>query len=209
MEAGSYRGALPAAEYMAKFYHVVIDILYGLSYGCRVLMAVLARPDLKITTTIADGMGTREYPDIKSEWGKDVYCFFFTGLFYQMMAKAGRVRKRILAKLTGRRVEEADRLLYQKASWESWKNQDRCLIETKTDYSLFHKNDMHVWHGINSSAEKGLAKDMEKIKATGYPFTYKVFTDVGHGGLAGEYIPRFADEVRAAHAHSAKQEQFR
>ncbi len=74
----SYRGALPAAEYMARFYHVVlvsydgfnptepdttfrsvnheaemlanyinelyngkIDILYGISYGCRVLMAVL------------------------------------------------------------------------------------------------------------------------------------------------------------------------
>ena len=233
----SYLGALPAAEYMARFFHVVlvsydgfnptepdttfrsvdyeaemlaeyinenfggeIDILYGISYGCRVLMAVLARPDLKIATTIADGMGTREYPDIKSEWGKNLYCFFFTGFFYQMMAKAGPIRKQILAKLTGRSVEEADRLLYQKASWESWKNQDRCLIGTKTDYSLFEKTDMYIWHGINSSVEKKLAKNMEKIKETGYPFTYKVFTDVGHGGLAGEQIPRFAGEVRAAHS---------
>lgn len=238
----SYRGALPAAEYMARFYHVVlvsydgfnptepnttfrsvdyeaemlakylgehyggiIDILYGLSYGCRALMAVLARPDLTITTTIADGMGTREYPNIKSEWGKDLYCFFFTGFFYQMMAKAGPVRKKILAKLTGRSLEEADRLLYQKASWKSWKNwknQDRCLIGTKTDYSLFEKTDMYIWHGINSAAEKRLAKNMKKVEATGYLFTYKVFPDVGHSGLAGEQIPRFADEIRSAHAHS-------
>ncbi len=95
----SYLGALPAVEYMAQFYHTV-----------------LARLNLKITITIADGMGTREYPNIKSEWSKDLYCFFFTGFFYQMMAKAGPIRKQILAKLTGRSVEEADQLLYQKAT---------------------------------------------------------------------------------------------
>ncbi len=118
------------------------------------------------------------------------------------MAKAGSIRKQIWAKLTGRSVEEADRLFYQKATWESWKNQDRCLIGTKTDYSLFEKTDMHIWHGINSTVEKKLAKDMERVRATGHPFTYKVFTDLGNGGLAGEHIPRFADEVRSAQAHS-------
>lgn len=48
--------------------------------GCRVLMEVLNDARLTITTTIADGMGLRDYPDIKSKWGKDVYCFFFTEL---------------------------------------------------------------------------------------------------------------------------------
>ena len=48
--------------------------------GCRVLMGVLNDARLTITTTIADGMGLRDYPDIKSKWGKDVYCFFFTEL---------------------------------------------------------------------------------------------------------------------------------
>ena len=66
-----------------------IDILYALSYGCRVLLEVLADERLTITTAIADGMSTREYPRIKSKLGKEIYCFFFTGLFYVMMDKAG------------------------------------------------------------------------------------------------------------------------
>lgn len=61
---------------------------------------------------------------------------------------------------------------------------------------------MHNWHGINSTVEKKLAKDMGKVRATGHPFTYKVFTDLGHGGLAGEQFPRFAEEVKASHARS-------
>jgi len=233
----SYEGAVPVAEYMKQFYHVIvvsydgfnptepdttfstvdheaemlakyinenydgkIDILYGVSYGCRVLMAVLARKDLKVVTTIADGMGTGEYPNIKSEWGKNLWCFFFTGFFYQMMGKAGPIRKKIVVKLTGRTMEEANRLLYQKASWESWRNQDKCLIGKKTDYSLFNKTNMNIWHCTNSYAEKRLAKNMNEIKAKGYSFTYKVFTDVGHGGLPGEQVERFADEVKAAHS---------
>lgn len=234
-----YKGAIPIAEYMAKYYHVLlwaydgfnpsepetefksvddeakrlgdyivshyngkIDILYGVSYGCRVLMAVLADKRLSITTTIADGMGTGEYPNLKSRLGKDIYCFFFTGFFYQMMGNAGPVRKKIVAKLTGRSIEEAERLLYQDATWQSWKNQDYYLIGKKTDYSLFKYTDMYIWHGIDSSAEKRLARNMQKLKDTGYPFTHKIFTDVGHGGLAGEHTDRFAKEVLAAHARS-------
>ena len=84
-----YKGAVPAAEVLAKTYHVIvvaydgfnpseseteftsvmdeakwlgdyilenyggkIDILYGLSYGCRILVEVLADKRLTITTTI-------------------------------------------------------------------------------------------------------------------------------------------------------------
>ena len=74
--------------------------------GCRVLMEVLNDARLTITTTIADGMGLRDYPDIKSKWGRDVYCFFFTGLFYAVMGHPGTGRKKFLAKITGRTYEE-------------------------------------------------------------------------------------------------------
>ena len=43
-------------DYIAAHYGGKIDILYGISYGCRVLMEVLADKRLTITTTIADGM---------------------------------------------------------------------------------------------------------------------------------------------------------
>ncbi len=43
---------------------------------------------------------------------------------------------------------------------------------------------MYIWHGINSTVEKKLAKDMEKVGAMGHPFTYKVFTNLGHRGKA-------------------------
>lgn len=61
----------------------------------RVLMEVLADKRLTITTAIADGISLKDYPNIKSKVGKDIYCFFFTGLFYIMMAeppwKTGRL----------------------------------------------------------------------------------------------------------------------
>lgn len=63
-------------DYLVEHYGGKVDIFYGISYGCRVLMEVLADPRLTITTTIADGMGLRDYPNIRSKWGKDVYCFF-------------------------------------------------------------------------------------------------------------------------------------
>ena len=65
-------------DYVTERYGGKIDVLYAISYGCRVMMEVLADPRLTITTTIADGMGLRDYPNIQSKWGRDVYCFFFT-----------------------------------------------------------------------------------------------------------------------------------
>ena len=119
-------------DYITEHYGGKIDILYGISYGCRVLMEVLRDERLTITTTIADGMSLRDYPNIRSRWGKDVYCFFFTGLFYAIMGRPGPRRKKFLAKITGRELQEAERILYGKATWKSWKNQDYFLIGKKT-----------------------------------------------------------------------------
>ena len=99
-------------DYILEHHGGKIDILYALSYGCRVLLEVLADKRLTVTTAISDGMSTHDYPNIKRRRIKEIYIFFMTGLFYQMMAKAGPCRKKLLAKLTGRTVEDAERLLY-------------------------------------------------------------------------------------------------
>ena len=189
-------------DYIAEHYGGKIDVLYALSYGCRVLLEVLADKRLTITTAIDDGMSTHEYPNIKSKLGKDIYCFFFTGFFYIMMGKAGPGRKKLIAKLVGRKPEEAGRLLYPDASWQSWKNQDYCLLNRPINFEVFKNTDMHIWHGIKSDVEKKLAKDVRKWQDAGYAFTYKVFHNVGHGGLAGEHTQQFVEEVKTVHSAS-------
>ncbi len=196
-------------DYIIENYGGKVDILYGLSYGCRTLMQVLEDNRLEITTTIADGMSLRDYPDIKSDFWKEGYLFFFTGTFFVVMGRAGKLRKRFLAKITGRSIEEADRILYTKASWKSWKNQDRCLIGKKTDYSVFRNTDMHIWYGIKGTVDKKLSANLEELKAKGYPFTCKIFEDMGHGGLIGENTERFIEEVEAVHRQSKKETEER
>ena len=93
------------SDYVVERYGGKIDILYGISYGCRILMEVLGDDRLTITTTIADGMSLRDYPDIKSKWGKDLYCFFFTGLF---MPSWG-IRDRAERSFSPRFLEESSR----------------------------------------------------------------------------------------------------
>ena len=176
-----------------------IDILYGISYGCRILMEVLADKRLTITAAIADGMSLNDYPDIKSTWGKNLYCFFFTGLFYLVMGHPGPRRKKFLAKISGRTVEEADRILYGRATWQSWKNQDYALIGKKTDYSLFAQTHMFLWYGIKGSVDRKLSANLDKLKAQGYSFEEKIFADLGHGGLAGEQPRRFMEEITLAY----------
>ncbi len=193
----SYRGAEPSARLLGERYHVVlvaydgfnpsepettfvspmdearrlgdyiveryggkIDILYGISYGCRILMEVLADKRLTITAAIADGMSLNDYPNIKSTWGKN---------------------------------------LYGRATWQSWKNQDYALIGKKTDYSLFARTHMFLWYGIKGLVDKKLSANLGKLKAQGYPFEEKIFTDLGHGGLAGEQPRRFMEEVTLAY----------
>lgn len=190
------------ADYIVARYGGKIDILYGISYGCRVLMEVLADRRLTITTTIADGMSLRDYPNIQSKWGKDVYCFFFTGLFYAVMGHPGPRRKKFLAKIAGRSLEEAERILYGKTTWQSWKNQDYSLIGKKTDYSLFARTDMFLWYGLKGSVDKKLSAGLSALKQSGVPFETKIFANMGHGSLAGEHPEAFFREVQAAHRHA-------
>ena len=164
------------------------------------LLEVLADERLAITTAIADGMSTHDYPNIKSRLGKEIYLFFFTGFFYQMMGKAGPMRKRLITRLTGRKPEEADRLLYPDATWQSWKNQAACLIGRPVDFEVFENTDLHIWHGINSPVERKLAKDIQKWQDAGYAFSYKVFRNVGHGGLIAEHTEQFIEEVKAVYS---------
>ena len=149
-----------------------------------------------------DGMGLKDHPNIKSKCGKDVNCFFFTGLFYAVMGHPGPRRKKFLARISGRTLEEAERILYGRATWKSWRDQDYYLIGKKTDYSLFTKTDMHLWYGIKGSVDKKLSKNLGALKASGYSFAVKIFTDLGHGGLAGEHPEQFVREVSATHEKS-------
>lgn len=158
-----------------SYYEGKIDVLYGLSYGCRILMEVMADKRLTVTTAIADGMSLRDYPNIKSKVGKDVYCFFFTGVFYAIMGHPGPRRKKFLAKISGRTPEEADRILYGKATWKSWKNQDYALIGKKTDDTLFPRTHMFLWYGGRGNVDKKLSSNLVKLENSGYPFTVKIF----------------------------------
>ena len=190
-------------DYIVEHYGGKIDILYGVSYGCRILMEVLLDGRLTISTTIADGMSLRNYPDIRSKWGKDIYCFFFTGVFYAIMGHPGPMRRKFLARITGRTPEEAERILYGRATWRSWKNQDYYLIGKKTDYSLFKKTHMFLWYGAKGSVDKRLSAGLDALKQRGYPFEVKIFTDLGHGGLAGEHPRQFSREVQAAYQRAS------
>lgn len=89
--------------------------------------------------------------------------------------------------------------MYRHATWKSWKNQDYCLIGKKTDYSLFERTDMHLWYGIKGTVDKKLSVNLKKLKEQGYSFQYKIFTELGHGGLAGEQPERFLKEMINTH----------
>ena len=69
----------------------------------------------------------------------------------------------MIARLIGRKPEEAERLLYPDATWKSWKNQDACLIGRPMNFEVFKNTDMHIWHGINSQVERKLAKDIQEL----------------------------------------------
>ena len=84
--------------------------------------------------------------------------------------------------------------------------QDYFLIGKKTDYHLFERTDMFLWYGIRGQVDKKLSANLSTLRAQGYPFEEKIFTDLGHGGLAGEHPQRFMEEATAAHQKSlAKQ----
>ena len=115
-------------DYVVEHRGGKIDILYGVSYGTFILMDVLADERLTITTTIADGMPTMDYADIKNPVLRDIYIFFLTGFSYWLIGKAGPVRRKIVCKMMNRTEESFDRVVYHGATWQSWVNQDKCMI---------------------------------------------------------------------------------
>lgn len=191
-------------DYIVRNYDGKIDILYGVSFGCRILREVLADTRLAITTTIADGMETYDLPDLKSEWAKNMCTVLMTGFSYKLFGKAGPKRKKFIAKQMGRSLEDIERILYPDATWQSWKNQVYSEIGRHFHFDDFKRTDMYIWHGINSRVEKLLAAKIRKWQKAGYAFTYKVFTGLGHGGLAAEHPEQFLAEVIAAHENSLK-----
>lgn len=67
-------------------------------------MDVLADKRLSITT-IADGMPTMDYADIKNPLLQDIYLFFLTGFAYWLIGRAGPIRKNIVCKMMNRTPE--------------------------------------------------------------------------------------------------------
>ena len=57
------------------------------------------------------------------------------------------------------------------------------------------------------TVDKKLSANLEELKAKGYPFTCKIFEDMGHGGLVGENTERFIREVGEAHSLAGKKEE--
>ena len=59
-------------------------------------------------------------------------------------------------------------------------------------------------YGIKGTVDTKLSANLDELKAKGYPFTCRIFEDMGHGGLVGENIEQFIKEVEAAHRQSKK-----
>ncbi len=57
-------------------------------------------PELTVTT--ADGRSLQDHPIMRSNAGKGIRSFFFTGLFCAVMGHPGPQRKQFLAKIVGR-----------------------------------------------------------------------------------------------------------
>ena len=83
-------------------------------------MDVLADRRLTLTTTIADGMPTMDYADIKNPVLQNIYLFLLTGFSYWLIGKAGPIRKKIVCKMMGRTEESLERILYRDATWRSF-----------------------------------------------------------------------------------------
>ena len=61
---------------------------------------------------------------------------------------------------------------------------------------------MYLWYGIKGTVDKKLSANLDQLKRGGYPFDEKIFSDLSHGGLAGEHPQQFSQEIQAAHRRS-------
>lgn len=62
-----------------------------------------------------------------------------------------------------------------------------------------------LWYDGRGNVDKKLSSNLVKLENSGYPFTVKIFSEVGHGGLAGEHPAHFAEEIVNAYAISQKE----
>ena len=94
--------AIRLGDYISEHYGGRIDILYGISFGCRVLMDVLADKRLSITTTIADGMSLRQYPDIKEQIRKGCLLLLLHGNLLRRNGSSRTEKKEVPRKDNGK-----------------------------------------------------------------------------------------------------------
>ena len=171
----SYLGAVPVAECVAKKFHVVLVAYDGFNPS---------EPEKEFTSVMDEEKQIAEY--VLKNYGGKIDVLYGVSYGCRVLNEALR----------------DERLIYTKATWNSWRNQDRCLIGHRTDYEAFKNTDMYIWYGINSTVERRLAKNIKQLQDAGHQFTLKIFKDVGHGGLAGEQPERFLKEVIKAHEQS-------
>lgn len=67
---------------------------------------------------------------------------------------------------------------------------------------------MYLWYGIKGTVDKKLSAGLDALKKSGYPFEVKIFTELGHGGLAGAASGGIFKEVQAAHRCSLEKEKL-
>lgn len=82
-------------DHIVEHYGGKIDILYGISYGCRVLMEVLSDTRLTITTTIADGMVAARLSGHQKQMGQGCLLLFLHGSFLRGHGTSGTETKKI------------------------------------------------------------------------------------------------------------------
>lgn len=156
-------------DYIAENYGGHIDILYAVSYGCYVMTRVLGDERITVDTAIGDGMPMVDYPNITSRLGKEIACFFITGIGFLLIGRAGPRRIKFISKLYGKSPEVARTLIYPEATWRSWKNQDYCLFGKKTDHSVFARTDLYIWHGVRAVSTKSSRKTCRLGKTQAAP----------------------------------------
>eukprot|EP00833_Pecoramyces_ruminatium_P000517 jgi/Orpsp1_1/1174549/evm.model.c7180000050539.1 len=172
-----------AVEYIVQNYNGKLDIAYGISYGCYVLMEFLKHKEVQVKIAIADGMASFAFPNITSELGKKIFCTFFTVPVYYFLIKAGPLRVKMIAKAIGRKEEEVRKLIYRDCTLKTFWNQDYCMLGKEFPYDVFNNSKFYVWYGVKGVTDKKLQKNIEKLREKGCQFTYKEFNDLGHGGF--------------------------
>ena len=76
--------------------------------------------------------------------------------------------------------------------------------KTKLEATNLKSRYNFIYREIDHAAFVNMHTFLKKWQDAGYAFIYKVFTDLGHGGLAGEHPKQFFEEVTKAHENSLK-----